>query len=256
MNWSLTSLKQNGLPLLVVTLVTGIGQLPVIAQVKLTPPPPVKLVQSSKQVDEEGLKEKAAQMMQLLTQEDYNQARTLLNRDLAVQLTSDQIGEIWSNLIEVTGPVKEIVSYRVIPSVNANIVVVETAFEDKTDDFVITFNQQGEIVGVDFPNVASIEEIAQIMVNSVAVNDFARARGYLHPSLKSEILPNRLQTAWQNIQRENGLFERIESIEVRPGSGVNAVDLVVVEAKFQKGIRKFFFIFDDNRRIVGINLAE
>ncbi|WP_107667856.1 DUF3887 domain-containing protein [Cyanothece sp. BG0011] len=256
MNWSLTSLKRNGLPLLVVTLVTGVSQLPANAQVKLTPPPPVKLVQSADQVDEEGLKEKAEQMIQLLIQEDYNQARTLLNRDLAVQLTSDQIGEIWNNLIEVTGPVKEIASYRVIPSVNANIVVVEANFENKTDEFVVIFNKQGEIVGVDFPNVASIDEIAEIMVNSVAVNDFARARGYLHPSLKSEILPNRLQTSWQNIQRENGLFERIETIEVRPGSSVDSVDLVVVEAKFQKGIRKFFFIFDDNRRIVGINLAQ
>jgi hypothetical protein len=256
MNWSLTSLKRNGLPLLVVTLVTGVSQLPANAQVKLTPPPPVKLVQSADQVDEEGLKQKAEQMIQLLIQEDYNQARTLLNRDLAVQLTSDQIGEIWNNLIEVTGPVKEIASYRVIPSINANIVVLEANFENKTDDFVVTFNKQGEIVGVDFPNVASIDEIAEIMVNSVAVNDFARARGYLHPSLKSEILPNRLQTSWQNIQRENGLFERIETIEVRPGSSVDAVDLVVVEAKFQKGIRKFFFIFDDNRRIVGINLAQ
>lgn len=256
MNWSLTSLKRNGLPLLVVTLMTGVSQLPTNAQVKLTPPPPVKLVQSADQVDEEGLKEKAEQMIQLLIQEDYNQARTLLNRDLAVQLTSDQIGEIWNNLIEVTGPVKEITSYRVIPSINANIVVIEANFEDKTDDFVVTFNKQGEIVGVDFPNVASIDEIAEIMVNSVAVNDFARARGYLHPSLKSEILPNRLQTSWQNIQRENGLFERIETIEVRPGSSVDSVDLVVVEAKFQKGIRKFFFIFDDNRRIVGINLAQ
>ena len=116
--------------------------------------------------------------------------------------------------------------------------------------------KEGEIVGIDFPNVASIEEIAEIVLNSVSVNDFSRARGYLHPSLKTEILPTRLQTAWESIQRENGLYERIEEITVRPGSGVDAVDLVVVEAKFQKGIRQFLFIFDDNRRIVGINLAE
>jgi hypothetical protein len=256
MNWSLTSLTQKGLPLLVFTLITTMSELPANAQVKLNPPPPVKLVQSSDQVDEEGLKKKSAQMIQLLTQEQYEEARRLLNRDLAIELTADQIADIWENLIEVTGPVQKIVGYRVIPSINANIVVLETEFQDGTEEFVITFNKQGDIVGVDFPNVATIEEISQIVLNSVAVNDFARARGFLHPSLKTEILPTRLQTSWQAIQRENGLYERIENIDVRPGSSVDQVDLVVVEAKFQKGIRKFFFIFDDNRRIVGINLVQ
>lgn len=257
MNWSLASIKQKGLPLLVFTLVASMSELPTHAQVKLTPPPPVKLVQSTDRVDEEGLKKKAAQVLQLLTQEEYNRVRSSLNRDLAIQLTTDQISEIWANLIELTGPVKKIIGYKVIPTVNADLVIVETEFNDgTTDDFVVTFNKQGEIVGVDFPNVASIEEIAEIVFNSVAINDFARARGYLHPSLKTEILPGQLQTNWQNIQRENGLYERIEEISVRPGSGVDQVDLVVVEVKFQKGMRKFFFIFDDNRRIVGINLVE
>ncbi|MEL4895076.1 DUF3887 domain-containing protein [Crocosphaera sp. Alani8] len=257
MNGSLISLKQKGLSLLFLTLMTGVSPSVVKAQVKLSPPPPVKLVQSADQVDEEGLKKKAEQVIQLLNEEDYGKVRTLLNRELAIQLTADQIGEIWNNLIELTGPVKNIVGYKVIPTINADLVVVETEFDDETtDQFVVTFNKEGEIVGIDFPNVASIEEIAEIVLNSVSVNDFSRARGYLHPSLKTEILPTRLQTAWESIQRENGLYERIEEITVRPGSGVDAVDLVVVEAKFQKGIRQFLFIFDDNRRIVGINLAE
>ncbi len=256
MNWSLTSLKLKGLPLLVFTLMTTMSDLTANAQVKLSPPPPVKLVQSADNVDEEGLKKKAAQVIQLLSDQNYDQVRRLLSRDLAIQLTADQIAEIWDNLIEITGPVKKIVGYRVVSTINADLVVIKTAFQDTTDEFVVTFNKSGQVVGVDFPNVASIEEIAQIVINSVAVNDFTRARGYLHSSLKTEILPTRLQRAWQEIQQENGLYERIENIEVRPGSSVDSVDLVVVEAKFQKGMRQFFFIFDDNRRIVGINLVQ
>ena len=257
MNPSLTSLKHKGLSLLILTLVTGVSPLATNAQVKLSPPPPVKLVQSGDMVDEDELKKKAAEVIQLLTEEKYGRVRTLLNRELAIELTTDQIGDIWDNLIELTGPVKKIVGYTVIPTINADLVVVKTEFEDETtDEFVVTFNKKGEIVGIDFPNVASIEEIAQIVVNAVAVNDFPRARGYLHPALKTEILPTRLQTAWQAIQRESGLYERIEEVTVRPGSGVDEVDLVVVEAKFQKATRQFLFIFDDNRRIVGVNLAE
>ncbi|MGK7881642.1 MAG: DUF3887 domain-containing protein [Crocosphaera sp.] len=257
MNGSLTSLKQKGLSFLVLTLVTGVSPLVANAQVKLSPPPPIKLVQAADKVDEEGLKKKAGEVIQLLSEEEYGRVRTMLNRELAIELTTDQIGDIWANLIEFTGPLSKIVSYKVIPTINADLVVVDTEFEDGTSDqFVVTFNKKGEIVGIDFPNVESIEEIAEIMVNSVAINDFARARGYLHPALKTEILPTRLQSSWQAIQRESGLYERIEDITVRPGSGVDEVDLVVVEAKFQKGIRQFLFIFDDNRRIVGINLAE
>ena len=256
MNWSLTSVKQKGLPLLVFTLVASMSELPTYAQVKLTPPPAVQLVQSTDMVDEEELKKKAAQVIQLLTQEDYSRVRTLLNRDLAIQLTADEISNIWSELIEVTSPVKKIIGYRVIPTVNADIVVVKTEFEQMTDTFVVTFNKKGEIVGMDFPNIASIEEIAQMVINSVAVNDFSRARGYLHSSLKSEILPTRLQTAWEAIQQENGLYQYIEDIDVRPGSGVDQVDLVMVRAKFQQGMKDFLFIFDDNRRIVGINLVD
>ena len=257
MNGSLISLTQKRLSFLVLTLVTGVSPLAANAQVKLSSPPSVKLVQAADKVDEEGLKKKAAEVIKLLSEENYGRVRTMLNRELAIELTTDQIGEIWANLIELTGPVTKVVGYKVIPTINADLVVVDTEFDDGTSDqFVVTFNKKVEIVGIDFPNVESIEEIAEIMVNSVAINDFARARGYLHPALKTEILPTRLQSSWQNIQRESGLYERIEEITVRPGSGVDEVDLVVVEAKFQKGIRQFLFIFDDNRRIVGVNLAE
>ncbi|MEA5536156.1 DUF3887 domain-containing protein [Crocosphaera sp. XPORK-15E] len=255
MNLSLT-LKQTGLPLLVLTLVSTISALPAKAQVKLNPPRPVQVVQSGDKVDQEALKKKSAQVIELLTQEKYEDARRLLSRDLAIELTADQMAEIWANLIEVTGPVKKIVGYRVIPTINANIVVVETQFNSKTDEFIITFNQQGDIVGVNFPNVASVDEIAQIVVNAVAANDFARARGYLHPTLKTEILPTRLQTSWQKIQQESGLFERIDNIDVLSSSSVDQSNIVVVEAKFQKGIRTFFFIFDNNSRITGIDLAQ
>ena len=256
MNWSSTVSKLTNLPLLILGLVTLVSELPAKAQVKLTPPPPVKVVQSTNDVNEEALKQKSAQVIELLTDEKYEDLRRLLTRDLAIELTADQISEIWSNLIEFTGPIKKIVSYRVIPTINADIVVVEAEFAEKTDEFVITFDKQGEIVGVDFPPIASVEEIAEIVINSVAVNDFTRARGYLHPALKTEILPSRLQSAWQKIQQESGLFERIDDIDVRPGSSANKSNLVVVEAKFQEGIRTFFFIFDNNSRITGINLVQ
>ena len=87
--------------------------------------------------------------------------------------------------------------------------VIETEFESELNEFIVTFNKKGEIIGVDFANTEAIEDIAQIVINSVAANDFVRARRYLSSSLNTEILHNRLQRTWQQIQKENSLFERI-----------------------------------------------
>ncbi len=254
MNWSLLSFKQASVTLLALTSLAAVIELPAKAQ-RLTPPPPVKMVQS-KEVNQEVLEKKAAELITLLSQEKYEEARKSLSRDLAVELTADKIGEIWEGLIEITGPVKKQLSSRVISTINADLVVIETEFEGETDEFIVTFNKKGEIIGVDFPTVEAIEDIAQILINSVAANDFARARGYLSSALKTEILPTRLQTAWQQIQKENGLFERIVKTEVRSGSSVDKVDVVIVEAQFQKATKEFFFIFDENSRIVGMDLTE
>ncbi|HAC64824.1 MAG TPA: DUF3887 domain-containing protein [Cyanothece sp. UBA12306] len=255
MNLILSRLKWLNFSLLVFVVLTAVTKLPAKAE-RLNPPPAVKMVQSSKEVDKESLEQKANQIITLLNEEKYDEVRKLISRDLAVELTADKIGEIWEDLIEITGPIKKQIAVRVIPSINADFVVVETQFESETDEFIVTFNKNGEIIGIDFPTVESIEEISQNMVNAVAANDFARARGYLSPALKTEILPSRLQTAWQNIQREHGLFERILDTEVRSGSSVDKVDVVIVEAKFQKATKQFFFIFDENSRIVGMDLTE
>lgn len=255
MNWSIPSLKQTSVTLLAFASVTAVTELPVQAE-RLTPPPPVKRVQSSKEVDKEALETQASQLIDLLSQEKYEEARKAISRALAVELTADKIGEIWEELIEITGPVKKQVGSRVISTVNADLVVIETEFESNTDEFIVTFNKKGEIIGVDFPTVESIEEIAQNMINAVAANDFPKARGYLSSALKTEILPTRLQTAWQAIQQENGLFEQIVDTQVRSGSSVDKVDVVIVEAQFQKATKEFFFIFDENSRIVGMDLTE
>ena len=84
MNGSLISLTQKRLSFLVLTLVTGVSPLAANAQVKLSSPPSVKLVQAADKVDEEGLKKKAAEVIKLLSEENYGRVRTMLNRELEV----------------------------------------------------------------------------------------------------------------------------------------------------------------------------
>jgi hypothetical protein len=255
MSGSLSSFKQVSLSLLVLGLMSIVSDTPVKAQ-KLKPPSPLQMTQSSDTAKNQALQQKAAQVINLLNQKKYDEVRKLASPALASELTTEEMSEIWEGLIAVTGPVKKQLDSRVIPTVNADLVVIDTQFEKKTDEFIITFNKEGQVIGVNFPTVASIEEIAEIVVNSVSANNFTQARGYLHPFLKTEIFPQQLQTSWQRIQKENGPFKRIISTQVRPGSSVDKSNVVVVEAEFEKANRKFFIIFDETSRIVGINLVQ
>ncbi|GBF82208.1 DUF3887 domain-containing protein [Aphanothece sacrum] len=255
MSGSLSLFKQVSLSLLVLGLMSIVSDVSVKAQ-KLKPPSTLQMTQSSDTAKNQGLQQKAAQVINLLSQKKYDEVRKLISPVLASELTTAQMSEIWEGLIAVTGPVKQQLDSRVIPTVNADLVVINTQFDKKTDEFIVTFNKEGEVIGVDFPTVASIEEIAEIVVNSVSANNFTRARGYLHPFLKTEIFPQQLQTSWQRIQQENGLFERIVSTKVRLGSSVDKSNVVIVEAEFEKANRKFFIIFDENSRIIGINLVQ
>lgn len=55
--------------------------------------------------------------------------------------------------------------------------VIETKFESKINKFIINFHKKKEILGVDFPNTEVIEELAKIIINVVAANDFVGVGG-------------------------------------------------------------------------------
>ena len=258
MYWSLLSLKpfaRRYLPLLLLTFVSAAANLPLKAQ-SLETVPSIQIGQASDEAKNQVLEQKAAQIIDLLSQQEYAQARELVHPDLASQLPTEQIATIWQGLLEVTGSVQKQVNAKVINTPNADLVIVETEFANTTGDFIVTFNQDQQIVGVDFPKVETIDQIAEIVVNSVAANDFPKARGYLHPFLKTDIFPQQVEQKWQNLLQQTGPFTKIVDVEVRPGSTVDQVDVVLVTIEFEKVTDDMLVIFDDARRIVNIDFPE
>ncbi|ACK65738.1 conserved hypothetical protein [Rippkaea orientalis PCC 8801] len=255
MNKSLSLLKRSSISFLGLAVLTIATELPAKAQ-RLTPPPAVQVVQSTTEVNKEALANKASEVITLLSQEKYEEARKLMSPALSQELTVENMKEIWQDLITITGPIKKQGDSRVISTVNSDLVSINTEFTNKTEDFIVVFNKEGQVVGIDFPQTKSVEEIAQTVVNAVAQNNFAQARGYLHPFLKTELFPQQIRASWESIQQRNGSFEKIVETEVRSGSSVDKVDVVVVEAQFQKANQKIFFIFDENGRITGIDLTQ
>lgn len=206
--------------------------------------------------EEQKITEQARQLVDLLSRGEYAQARSLLHPDLASQLTTEEIKEIWDNLLSKTGKVQKQGTFRVIDAVNSDLVVIPTQFERGSGDFIITFNEDEQIVGVDFPRAESIAEISQKVIDSLAARKFVLARGYLHPLLKTEIFPEKLQQGWDRLQEQYGPFKRVVSTNIRSGSSVDDAEVVVLTLEFAKSTQDILMIFDGDRHITGFNFVE
>lgn len=202
------------------------------------------------------MQERAKTLIERLNRGEYSKAREVLAPNFANQITTKQLQTLWEDSTNKLGKVNQQVSSRVVDTVNSDLVVIETIFERGKGDIIITFNENEQIIGVNLPEVETISEISEIFVKSLAANDFPRARGYLHPLLKTEIFPQQVQQQWDSLQRANGKFKRITNTEVRPGATVNDSDVVLMTLEFEKGTREVLMIFDSNRRIIGVNLFQ
>jgi hypothetical protein len=92
-------------------------------------------------------------------------------------------------------------------------VIVTVEFEKVTDDVTVTFNRSGQIVAADFPEFRSISEIGTAFVTALVNKDYGLARGFLHPLLKAEVFPAKVQGSWEN------LLKRTASASDRGNSG-------------------------------------
>jgi hypothetical protein len=245
------SLYKNLLWTLLLVLIPALS-LPTYAQIPTTTTVQVPLTDAEKAT----MQEKAKTMIDLLNRGEYSKARELLAPNFASQLTVEEIQSIWEDTINKNGKIKHQVSSQVIDTVNSDLVVIDTQFEKDQGNIIVTFNEDEQIVGVDFPKLESVFKISEILVQSLAKRDFPRARGYLHPLLKTEIFPQQVQERWDNLQKTNGIFKRVIDTDVREGSSVDESEVVIMTLEFERATKEMLVIFDDQRRIVGVNMVE
>ncbi len=62
-----------------------------------------------------------------------------------------------------------------------------------------------------------------------------------------------MESSWQEIQKENGDFERIIGTNTRRGSSLNNIDIVLVEIEFTNNTDEMLILFDANKRIIGVD---
>ena len=89
-----------------------------------------------------------------LAKKDYARARQNFSPLLKTEFFAQNIQKNWENLLMRTGPFQKQISSQTKPGCTtaaANVVIVEIQFEKLTDNLFIFFNQDKQIVNVDFP---------------------------------------------------------------------------------------------------------
>ncbi|MGK7947198.1 MAG: DUF3887 domain-containing protein [Microcystaceae cyanobacterium] len=213
------------------------------------------LAQAQDTADNEQLIQKSLTTLDRLKAGKYQDAREFLSPDLSGRITQEEIAAFWQNITNKRGKVKKYNDTEVINTIDADVVIVSTQFSISEEDIVITFNKRGQIVGVNFLGLETVEEMAEGFVESLMKNDYNSARGNLHPFLKAELFSAQIQEKWESVVKEHGKAQKIEEITIIPGFGNGSGKLVKVMVKFEQRNDDILIIFDDNQLITGVDMA-
>jgi hypothetical protein len=196
----------------------------------------------------------ARQLVEWLGTKQYAKVIEALSPQLKPLWNAEKLQKVWeSQVTNNTGPFKRIVKSKVLDAINANLVIITVEFEKMTEDVVVTFNPAGQVIAADFPEFRSLAEIGDAFVQSLVNKDYGLARGFLHPFLKAEVFPSRVQGAWENLLKRTGPVRRIVGTQVRKGSDTDGVNLVLVTVQFEKLTDTLILVFDDQKQIVNVD---
>jgi Protein of unknown function (DUF3887) len=237
--------------LLLGLLLAGAMALPATAQELETTP--LLLAQSPTPSSAAELKTTATSALQFWSSQDFQQLQKLLSPSLQALLPPSELKRFWQIQAEDVGQIKTIGSPRLVNAVTAKLVLVPVVFERLSADVVVTFNQNNQIAGINFPTRANIQAIAENSVKAMASGDLVKARDYFHPTLKAEISPQQLQQKWDLLQKEAGQFVKISKLQVQLGTSLDEFNLVLVTVKFAKVTDDLILIFDRQKQIVGVD---
>ncbi|MBR8832188.1 MAG: hypothetical protein N5P05_000752 [Chroococcopsis gigantea SAG 12.99] len=204
----------------------------------------------------QDLEKKAEQLVQWLGLGEYAKVLDAMTPEMRSFWTEEKIRQVWNERVTSTaGSYKRILSSNVVDAVNAKLVIVNTEFQNLKDNVVITFNDQGQIAGVDFPDRRDVQQISRSFIKYLSQKNYALARNLLSPLLKTEIFPQRIKSGWERVEKQMGPLQKILSVDVKPGAEGDNTTLVIAKLKFAKATTDVFLIFDDQKRITNVDYA-
>jgi hypothetical protein len=253
-NVSLRTYSKSWSLALLATLIWSIG---IISSQAQTPTANPTTTESPNRPQTRQFQQVAERFITLLGKGDYTKARGLLAPSLQSQWSAEKIQQLWEqDLIKRTGAFQNIIKSKNINAINAELVTLDVKFANSQEDIIVTLNPNRQIIGLDLPETRTVEEISREFVNALVTGDYAKARGYLHPLLKTEEFPQKVQQQWEEMLKTTGSFKRQVGYNVRKGSGNDGVDVVLVTLQFEKITEDLFLVFDDNKQIVNVDFPE
>lgn len=219
-------------------------------------PFPTTVAQSANDNNSAIIQAKAEMLVDLFFAEKFDEVLKALHPELQSELTIEKLQQMSMDTKTENGNFQKRVESKVINTVGSDIVQIKLAFDNVTEDWLIIFNNQEQIIGVDIPTSKDIDTIAKEFVDSLATGDFAKARSYLHPFLKQDIFPQKIQSRWEKIIQQQGNFEKIISMDIRKGSSIDKSDIVVLNLGFEKSNQTILIIFDDSKSIIGVDFVR
>jgi Protein of unknown function (DUF3887) len=212
------------------------------------------LVQANPVNNSDVFQKRAEELILLMNNKDFTGVRAKLAPQLQRFWPPEKIQKQWEeDILEVQGDFQKILKSKVVDIVNGTTVIVTVQFSQSPADLIITFNSQGELVGLDFPETSSVEQISQTFVESLSKKDYGLARHFLHPYLKTEFFPEKVQKKWQDLEASSGTYEKLLDIQIQPKADKGNV--AILKLQFSKATRTFILIFDKNKRIIGVDLV-
>ncbi len=215
------------------------------------------LAQALTDSQKQSIIQQAKEYVTLIANQDYAKAQALLSPELQKIWTPERIGQLWqTELLDQAGSFQKILDAKVIDVVNADIVKLTVQFSGQTEDILLTFNKQQQLIAANWTTGKSIDQIVEEFVEALRSQDYAKARTYLSPLLKAEILPPRIQKGWTRLLERNGQFRKLLDVETKTNPSPASPDVAIATLKFTKGTQNVFIFFDKDRFITNIDLPE
>lgn len=102
------------------------------------------------------------------------------------------------------------------------------------------------------PGEERLRSAARTFVTRLAGGEFEAAAGQFGPDLAEQVSPAALGSLWADIQRDAGSFVAVREVRL---TTVQSFDAAVVAVRFSRGDRGLRLVFDDQARVVGIQLV-
>ncbi len=215
------------------------------------------IVAQSRNVDNSAeIQAYAEKIINLFFSKEFEAVNQSVHPDLREDVSTTRIEGVWATTQAENGTFQKIVKSNVIQTPGSDLVILTLEFDKVTEDWIMIFNDQGEVVGVDFPTSQDIETISRKFIDALVTNDFSQARIYLHPFLKQDLFPQQIQQKWQALTATKGNFQEIKSIKTRQGSSIDDTDIVELDLELGKSDAEMIIIFDSSKSIIGVSLVE